>query len=319
MSVDKRERIEWLNYWIEDANTDKKRIILLGDSVTRELRKKLNSFMADKYAVDVIAMSYSILDDMAMEEIRHYFTKTTYQYASILYQMGAHHGYHIECAKSCSDAKRFENRTNEILTFLSKYSHHVMTVSATFEREVDPNGKNILHHNREIAERNEILKRVSEKLDIPYLDLNKEIDYHEIRHSDWCHFYEECYEHIAEVILKHSFKEIKCISSNRIGTFEELDKKLNSYRNKKIYIFGNGVRGKRLKMYLERRGYSFDGFIVSEQYVESSKDVFLLHELNQADTLIIVTPVDAAIWNELHRRRFDYISLNSELYISMDG
>ena len=88
---------------------------------------------------------------------------------------------------------------------------------------------------------------------------------------------------------------------------------------KKIYIFGNGVRGKRLKMYLERRGYSFDGFIVSEQYAESSKDVFLLHELNQADTLIIVTPVDAAIWNELHRRRFDYISLNSELYISMDG
>ena len=40
MSIEKRERIEWLNYWIEDANEEKKRILLIGDSVTRGVAKK---------------------------------------------------------------------------------------------------------------------------------------------------------------------------------------------------------------------------------------------------------------------------------------
>ena len=44
-----REKIEWLNYWIEDADKDKERIILIGDSVTRDLRKKLNLYMKASY------------------------------------------------------------------------------------------------------------------------------------------------------------------------------------------------------------------------------------------------------------------------------
>ena len=39
MDIREREPIEWLNYWIEDANKYKQRIILIGDSVTRDLSK----------------------------------------------------------------------------------------------------------------------------------------------------------------------------------------------------------------------------------------------------------------------------------------
>lgn len=45
MDIREREPIEWLNYWIEDANKYKQRIILIGDSVTRDLRKKINFFL----------------------------------------------------------------------------------------------------------------------------------------------------------------------------------------------------------------------------------------------------------------------------------
>lgn len=38
--IENREKIEWFNSWIEDANANRKRILLIGDSVTRELRKK---------------------------------------------------------------------------------------------------------------------------------------------------------------------------------------------------------------------------------------------------------------------------------------
>lgn len=44
MDISKREMIEWLNYWIEDANEYKKRMILIGDSVTRDIRKKISFY-----------------------------------------------------------------------------------------------------------------------------------------------------------------------------------------------------------------------------------------------------------------------------------
>lgn len=318
MNIEKREKIEWLNYWIEDANKDKDRVILLGDSVTRELRKKLNIFMEEMYAVDLMAMSYSILDDMALEEIKHFFEKNPYQYVSIIYQMGAHHGYHLECVGSGNDAKQFECRTREILKVLSRYSNKVIAISPTLEREIDKNGKSVLHHNVEIGKRNQILRDVSKELQISFLDLNKEMDYQKIRFSDWCHFYEDCYEYIAEVIIKHFFSDIEYVSSNRMGTFEELNEKLRYYKNKKIYIYGNGVRGNRIKMYLKRKGYTFNGFIVSKQYADQNEDVLVVDQVEREDTLIIVTPMDASIWKELDSGKFDYISLNSYIYTCLE-
>lgn len=319
MNIEERERIEWLNYWIEDANEDKKRIILLGDSVTREIRKRLNSFMREEYAVDLIAMSYSILDDMLVEELKHFFERTPYRYDTIIYQMGAHHGYHLECIKSDEAVKQYADKTEEILKLLSQYSVNLIAMTPTYERSFDKEGKNVLNHNEEITKRNQIMQAVSEHLKITFFDLNKEIDYKEVRYSDWCHFYEECYEYISKAIIERFFPQMHCVASNRVGTIQQLDVELDHFKKRKIYIYGNGVRGNCMRMYLRKKGYVFGGFIVSDKYLDLFEDVLSVNQINKEEALIIVTPTDMEVWRQLEEKKYDYISLNSDIYTFLDA
>lgn len=320
--VAEREKIEWLNYWIEDADQNNERVILIGDSVTRELRKRINIYMkGGGYAVDLIAMSYSIMDDMALEEIKHYFDTTPYNYVFIIYHMGAHHGYHIECAESSKDMIQYGCRIKEILSVLNMYEAKVVSVSSTYERTIDENGNIISNHNSEIEKRNQILSSVSEEMNIPFLDLNKKIQYQNMQYTDWCHFYEDCYEYIAKLIIDRFFPDIEYTSSNQIRTVKELREKLDVHKDKKIYIYGNSIRGKNIYRYLEKRGYSFNGFIVSMEYAENMDDVLTINHVNNKDSIIIVTPLDVGIWKELKIGEFNYFSLNSDIYkyIYMDN
>lgn len=312
--IDMREKIEWLNYWIEEANQDRKRIILIGDSVTRETRKKLNSFMKRKYVVDLMAMSYGILDNKAFEEIQHFFQTTSYKYDVIIYQMGAHHGYHIDCLNIADDAVRFANRTKKILEFLSQQSKNTISMSATLERCIGAGGEEVPNHNDEIEKRNQILKEVSDELNLFFFDLNNKIDYKKLRYTNWCHFHEDCYEYISKLIICEIFPDIKCVSSNRIMTIEKMEEKLKSCAGKKIYIYGNGVRGKNVKRYLQKQNYIWGGYIVSKEYMDSSDDIYSIEQIKKNDTLIIVTPVEASIWEKLFEEDMDYISLSSDVY-----
>lgn len=313
MNIDKRENIEWLNCWIEDAGTYKKRIILLGDSVTREIRKKLQFYTNKKYAVDLIAMSYCILDCMALMEIKHYFQATPYEYEYIFYQMGTHHGYHIACAESVEDSENFAGKTVEILNFLKQHSSNVIAVSSTLERSSDQAGKHLFNHNREIVKRNQLLEKAAEKMQIAFLDLNKKIDNRVFQYLDWCHFYEECYEVIAKVFIEDFFADVKYIPSNQIRTVKELDRKLERYEDKKIYIYGNGVRGRRMRTYLCDKGYRFDGFVVSKEYKETADQVLELNDIEKNDALVIVTPIDIDVWEKLNQSRVDYITVHSDV------
>lgn len=313
MEFDKRERIEWLNYWIEDANVYKKRIILIGDSVTRDLRKKMSFYLNKNFAVDLLAMSYSILDDMVMAEIKHYFQSSVYRYEYIIYNMGAHHGYHIKCLEENQGSKEFENRTIEILSFLKKYCHSIIAVSSTLENFIDSSDMNLFHYNDEIKERNHLLKLAAEKLHITFFNLDEKIDYRTLKYSDRCHFSDKTYENIAKTIIVQLFPEISCASANQIETLQELKEKIEQYQQKKIYVYGNGIKGNFVKMYLEK--YRFDGFIVSNEYYEISDEVFMISQIERNNALIIVTLLDANVWERLALGKYDYITLNADIYI----
>ena len=311
----KREEIEWLNYWIEDVDVnEKKRVILLGDSVTRDLRKKLSFYMNKDYAVDLLAMSYSIFDDRVIEEIKHFFQLSTYQYDFIVYQMGVHHDHCIKCAESAEATEQFQCRTMEILHVLKQYTDNVIAMTSTLESDLCE-GKRVVSNDykREIEARDRVLDTVAEKLNIFFYDLNKRIDYSKVKFSDWSHFYEKGYEYIAEQIMADLFPDICCVSSNQVETLRELEKKLEAYRNKRVYIYGNGIRGERIRKYLQMQQYNFDGFIVSDEYEESFENVIGLIRADKDNALVIVTPEDLAVWERLEKKRFDYISLHPDI------
>lgn len=312
-----REKIEWLNYWIEDANkSGNKRIILLGDSVTRELRKKLSFYMGEDYAVDLLAMSYNTFDDMTLEEIQHFFHTSIYQYDFIFYQMGVHHGHYIECARSVEDAVKYEMKSLELLEILKQYTSHVIAMASTLENDV------LEREQEEIEKRNRLLEIAASKLNINFYDVNKKMNYQTVHFTDRFHFYEREYENIAKQIISDLFPGVECVSSNQIDTLQELQEKLKQYKSKKIYIYGNGIRGKRIKKYLEMQNCVFGGFIVSKEYEETSENTIDLATIEKTEALLIVTPVNIDIWKKLEKEKFDYISIHSDIHtflrMSMD-
>lgn len=266
------------------------------------------------YCADLLAMSYSILDDMVIEEISHFFERMPYKYDFIIYHMGAHHGYNIECVKSKVEEEQYKYRTEEILKLLKKYSANVNVMSLTFEGCTDKESG--LDHNVEIKKRNEILKAVSKELDLTFFDLNRRMDYKTLQYIDRCHFAEDDYEYISKLILEYFFPEIHFSYSNRVRKMDELNKRLSMYAN--VYVYGNGIRGRKIRMYLEKNRYMFSGFIVSDEYTDLYDNVLKISEIERKNTLVIVTPADITIWERLEKGGFDYISLSSDIYTHMD-
>ncbi len=293
MDIREREPIEWLNYWIEDANKYKQRIILIGDSVTRDLRKKINFFLrgGGEYCVDLLAMSYSIFDDMVLEEIKHFFKRTPYQYDLIIYHLGAHHGYGVNCIKSENAVNQYTDRVREILVELKKYSDNIGVMTLTLEGCADE--KSGLNHNMEIKKRNEILRAVSNELDLLFYDLNQTIDYKIVRYIDRCHFTDDDYEYMSEKIIGYFFPKIHFAYANRIREMNDLRKKLDTCAN--VYVYGNGVRGKSLKIYLQKYGYAFREVIVSDKYAHLYNDVVKIDWVEKVNALVIVTLTDIEI------------------------
>ena len=165
---------------------------------------------------------------------------------------------------------------------------------------------------KEIKKRNKILKAVSKELDLLFYDLNQEIDYKIMRYIDRCHFTDDDYEYMSERIIGYFFPEIHFVYANRIREMENLREKLDAYAN--VYVYGNGVRGKSLKIYLQKYGYAFREFIVSDKYAHLYNNVVKTDQAEKENALVIVTPTDIEVWKKLEREGFDYITLGANIY-----
>lgn len=307
-----REEIEWMNYWIQNADSEKKRILLIGDSVTRELRKWLNLFIEPHWAVDLVAMSFSILENTAYEEIKHFLETQNYSYEYIIYHLGCHHGYYALCSEDEKIKQQYEKKVEEILCLLRVHCKELVVMSATPEREKDEYGY-CENHNREIEERNAILHTICQKEKYKWLDMYRELKGKEIEYTDWCHFRENTYEHMADRILTCLFHKQSCISPNYIMNLNEL-KRILTDQNRLIYIYGNAKRAEILEKFFGLMDKKIEGYIVSNEYYREQPSTFRIEDIEKDNILVFVTPTDRNIWKRLCEREIEYYSISKELY-----
>lgn len=100
-----REGIEWGNTWFEKANrVDINRIAMLGDSVTRGIRGRLNELcMQKEIVVDLCASSSQVTDSMSEKQIRYFFEISEYKYQAVILQWGGGSMAFLECAVMMKD------------------------------------------------------------------------------------------------------------------------------------------------------------------------------------------------------------------------
>lgn len=71
--IRERENIEWSNTWIANADKEGPRCLLIGDSVTREIRAELDRFLFHKFSIDLFAASYALNEAMLWRGIGDVF------------------------------------------------------------------------------------------------------------------------------------------------------------------------------------------------------------------------------------------------------
>lgn len=314
MKIESRESIEWLNYWIEDANNlDKKRILIIGDSVARDCRTILNKIVQkENFVVDLLAMSYSIFDIALIEEIEHFIKSIVYKYQFILFNMGAHHGHSIKCKMDKQVQKEYYQKLESIFIILEKFCNNILTIAGTPENMNNTDSDNI-----EIETRNQILKAVAQKYNYKFVDLYKLLSVKNFPMMDRFHYTECGYEYMANTIYEALGFHHRNYVSNRIDSLTIFLQTIKDVQ--KIYIYGDGKKGKLLHDFLIISHLNMsDRYIVSDRfYINEKKQVMLNDAIRNmsVNDVILVTLEDNDVWQRIESLNINYFTFSKNFYI----
>lgn len=206
-----REKIEWANYWWDEANTPaSERILMIGDSTSRFYRgivaKKL------KCAVDFLGTCSAITDLLFRKELDLFFSMTEYQYDFIHLQLGVHgivpEGKQV-LLEDCPDYYRYyEKDYRQLVVYLKSKCKKLVLGTITpvivWKQYTNPLYAKLYTHlhrksdevldgrfDQGIKQRNGILIKIAKEQGVQVNDLYKLMSVGEgknFRHTDHVHY-----------------------------------------------------------------------------------------------------------------------------------
>ncbi len=194
--MDRFESIEWTNTWFEyQTQTEKKRILFIGDSIVNGAKEKLRKLLDDEYYTDFICSSRSIDGEL--------YKKETYMYASyckydvIFFNNGLHGGH--------MDTDTYEKNCEEVIKELSLMQKDAKILLGLSTPVTNGEKKDEYKpFNDKVIERNEAIKRISKKLGLTLIDNYTLLDKNlEVKLNDGYHYTEEGSEIFAKNIVKY--------------------------------------------------------------------------------------------------------------------
>lgn len=254
MDMQSREEIEWTNCWWSNANKKKERILLVGDSVLRNIRGCFEKLLLGYYAVDLFATSLFINDYLFWKHLKLFLDTSEYDYRFVIIQYGVQHGWHFKCVDNIRDSDNFRIKYVELLILLKKIcSNNILMSGNSIVLQAQLNKIDIAA-DREIVCRNEIIKDVGLQNNWKIFDLysivHNAIKEYEFKYLDCVHLEKNAYYYISSCMIK--FLQLKFGREFYPLAFENTmisikHKMLNLLNNKrKILILGTGNEAKEL-------------------------------------------------------------------------
>ncbi len=199
-----RERVEWTNTWIEDcSDKEKKHILLIGDSVTREFRGPI-SRMLNK-SIDFIGSSSVFEDPCFYNIINCFFKKNIYKYSHIIINIGQKHGWYLQTCKNKKDKKRYEKSFEKFIKYMRKFCPNI-SILLTPPNVLDENLTKLNQSQcEEILSRSTIQTTIAKKYNYAIVDLYDFVlcDMQSFQYRDHSHFKSsESNEKIARYIIQ---------------------------------------------------------------------------------------------------------------------
>lgn len=290
-----REKVEWTNCWWSEANKITKRILLIGDSVTRSVRSCLERYMFGQYAFDLFAASFSIMDSIFWKHLRGFMDTSEYAYSCIIVQYGVQHGLYQNCAGTLKDKDDFKLKYIELLDFLKKYCSNIicMTNNARMQKPEWTMIDSGL--NEEILCRNNIIKDVGKQFGVRVFDFYNVVYGGKHRYVDCVHLEKKAYIYLAAKLANFlKVNQTVCLE------YEPLKKQMDSMMNLErggVIIYGAGERGAELYCllwlvaeYMEKTLNFVQTYLTEEEWC-CGKRVMCIDDIpvqnRNSDTLII--------------------------------
>ncbi|MCM1120942.1 MAG: SGNH/GDSL hydrolase family protein [Eubacterium sp.] len=236
MAYENRENIEWTNTWISAANCNADRCLLIGDSVTRELRGKMESFLHKWMRVDLFAASFAITDDMFWKHLDCFLTGG-YSYKYIIINYGFHHGLSLQCCQDDIYARTFCEKYRKLVDICKQSADQVINMTGTSF------GNDKLE--LEIGARNSLVKQLSismgcDVFDFHHLMKTKGKNY---KYVDHVHFEQKAYSFIAYEMVT----ALKLVESNRYDeVHQSIYQLLDNGEINEIIVYGIGIMANHL-------------------------------------------------------------------------
>lgn len=177
-----RESIEWCDIWISHANeTNLPRVLLIGDSITRDYYPEVEKHLAGKAYVARLATSRFISDPVLLQEIALVLDNTKFDI--IHFNNGMHGWQHSE--------KEYDAAFPKYLATIKAHAPHAKLIWAnTTTLQTSPAGDSPQRSDERIAQRNAIALKYVKAAGIAADDLNSLVKNHPEYHRDNVHFNE---------------------------------------------------------------------------------------------------------------------------------
>lgn len=292
-----REEIEWTNSWIEDANQpDKRRLLLVGDSVTRQIRKTVSAVVVERgISVDLLACSYSFFDSRFFEEIKHFFSGD-YQY-EVIVLMDIHHRMISErCMDNKKLAKEYLDKWIMFYEYLKTKGERVFVCTMT------PYRGDYYEENREVNYRNSIIRNSC--LWNNGIDLGSMIDIKEHVFSDHVHFCGAYNLVLSYRIVAEIFGEkFRCSFPKIIEDIEQL----NMMMKRNVVVLGKGKKAKIIRRFINENTMNHNISFANElDDLQIDKSI--------GDNTIVVMTIDAMdLEKKLLDRKYKYCYFGESL------
>jgi hypothetical protein len=178
-----RESIEWCDIWISHANETKlPRVLLIGDSITRDYYPEVEKHLSGKAFVARLATSRFIADPVLVKEIELVLDQAKFDV--IHFNNGMHGWQHSEA--------EYRQAFPKFLKIIRAHAPKARLVWAATTPLRDSKGAafdgKVEYSNERIAARNAIAAEIVAAQKIPTNDLNAAVRGHPEYHSDNVHF-----------------------------------------------------------------------------------------------------------------------------------
>ncbi|MDF2985457.1 MAG: hydrolase family protein [Eubacterium sp.] len=160
------ETYEWCDFWWEKTDCyDKPRVLLIGDSVTRAYRPKVNELLKEAAYVDMLATSKAVDNPSLMREIGYILSHRDFRYKVIHFNNGIH-GLHLS-------EEEYQKGLEEVVSYIIDNCRAAGIILALSTPVTVEGKKEVINaeFTDKLIDRNNAMKLIANKYNIAIDDL----------------------------------------------------------------------------------------------------------------------------------------------------